>query len=322
MEIRPRVQGYIEQILVDDGDQVQQGQVLFKLDSGPYQQNVRSAQANVQAAQADISAAKTEVERLEPLVRQKILSKFRLQTARDQLKTKEAALAQAQAALANAETDLSYTTIVSPASGVVGSINYKVGALVDSTINPPLTTVSDISKVYAYFSMSERQLLEMTRVRPAQGASGGGPQLSLQQRVAKMPPAKLVLPDNTVYDHTGKISLASGLIQQSTGAASFQALFPNPNQILRTGGSATVRIPFRRASAITVPKKATYEIQNKRFVYTVTKNNTVKSTPIETLPLSTEQSYVVTKGLSAGDTIVTAGMQQLRDGMKIRPTNQ
>lgn len=313
VEIRPRVQGYIVDMPVDEGDIVREGQILFRLNSEQYEQEVRSAEADVKAARAAIHTAEDEVQRLSKLAEKEIISEYRLQSAKNNLESQQAALAQAQATLENARVNLGYTNVKSPTDGVMGTIPYRIGSLVSSTTAEPLTVISNISQVYAYFSMSERELLEMSQ-------NGSGElNTTLQQQIANMPEVNLILADNSIYNHQGTLKLASGLINKETGSASFRALFPNPKEILRSGGSANVQIPFRRDSAVVIPKSATYEIQNKRFVYTVSDSNTVQSTEITTLPLATKQLFVVEEGLSAHNEIVTAGLGNLQDGTEITP---
>lgn len=314
IEIRPRLQGYITKVPVDEGDIVEKGELLFQINKERYEQELRSARADVEAARAAIKTAKDEVQRLSRLAEQDIISDYRLQSAKNNLQSQKAKLSQAEAAVKNAKVNLEYTSIESPTNGIIGSIPYRKGSLVSSTIRQPLTVVSDLSTVYAYFSMSEEELLDMAR-----SVTDAGGNKSLQERIGQMPPVNLILPDGMRYEHQGELKLASGHINTQTGSASFRASFPNPNEILRSGGSGSIEIPFRRDSAIVVPKKSTYEIQNKTFVYTVTDSNTVKSTPVEVLTLSTPKLYVVEDGLSAGSRIVTVGLDNLQDGTKIDP---
>lgn len=314
VEIRPRVAGYITEMHVDEGDWVEKGQVLFSLNSEEFEQEVRSARANIQAAEASVRTSKDEVERLRNLVEKEIVSKYQLQSAENTLKSNEAALAQAEARLENARVNLEYTEVKSPASGIIGTIPYRIGSLVNSNITRPMTVVSDISEVYAYFSMSERELLEMSK-----SLNGDEGNQTLQQRIAQMPKVNLVLSDNSTYEHTGNLKLASGLINTQTGSASFRATFPNPEEMLRSGGSASVQIPFRHESAIVVPKKSAYEVQNKQFVYVVTDSSTVESREISVLSLSTKQLFVVQSGLEPGERIIYTGTTQLDDGATINP---
>lgn len=314
VEIRPRVPGYITEMHVDEGDLVNEGEVLFSLNSEEFEQEVRSAKANVQAAKASVNTAKDEVERLQNLVDKEIVSNYQLQSAKNSLKSNKAALAQAEARLVNAQVNLAYTKVKSPANGIIGTIPYRIGSLVNSNISQPLTVVSDISRVYAYFSMSERELLEM-----AQSVSNEGGNKTIQQRVAEMPEVNLILADNSTYAHKGTLKLASGLINTETGSATFRAEFPNPEQVLRSGGSGKIQIPFEQDSVIVIPKKSTYEVQDKRFVYSLSDTNTVVGKAVTVLPVSTKQLFVVEKGLQAGDTIITTGTGQLQEGTQIQP---
>jgi membrane fusion protein (multidrug efflux system) len=314
VNVRPRVQGFIVEMRVDEGDVVDQGQVLFRLNNEEYQQAVRSAEADVEAARANVQQATDEVERLTELVEQDIVSEYELRSAKNTLQSRRGALSQAEAALENAKVDLEYTYVRSPADGVIGSIPYRIGSLVSSTSTEPLTVVSDISEVYAYFSMNERELLEMV-----QTAAVGTQDEALRERIEHLPDAQLILSDGTTYGPRGDISLASGHINTETGAASFRARFPNPEKMLRNGATATLQIPYRRDSALVVPKSATYEVQDKRYVYRVTDSSAVESVEIETAPRSTAKLFLVDGGLSGGDRIVTEGLGGLQDGTGIRP---
>lgn len=319
VEIRPRVQGYITEMRVDEGDPVDRNQVLFRLNSEEYQQAVRSAQADVEAAQANVQQARDEVERISALVEKDIISDYELKDARNTLQTRKAALNQAQAALTNAQVNLSYTNVRSPASGVIGEINYRIGSLVSSSITEPLTVVSDVSQVYAYFSMSERELLGMSQQAGREGAQAQQQVRALRGRIEDLPKVNLILADSSTYPIEGDVKLASGLIDTGTGSASFRALFPNPNRVLRSGATANVQIPFSSEGSIVIPKSATYEIQNKRFVYRVADSNAVESVEVQTAPISTDKLFVLDRGLDRGDQIVTEGMTSLQDGTKIKP---
>jgi membrane fusion protein (multidrug efflux system) len=314
VEIRPRVQGYITAMRVDEGDLVNQGEVLFELNSEQYEQEVRSAEADVEAAKASISTAEDEVKRFQSLVEKEIISNYRLQSAKNALESQKAARAQAEARLENAQVNLGYTNVKSPATGIIGTIPYRIGSLVSSNITEPLTIVSDVSNIYAYFSMGERELLSMTQSAAQQGGNK-----TLQQQVAEMPEANLMLADGTAYGRQGTIKLASGLINSQTGSASFRAVFPNPDQILRSGSTGNIQIPLALDSVFVIPKKSTFEIQDKKFVYTVADSNIVISTAVQTRTLSTQKLYVVEEGLSTGDRIVTAGMTNLQDSTSIKP---
>lgn len=314
VNIRPRVEGFIVEMRVEEGDSVEQDQVLFRLNNETYRQDVRSAKADLEAARANVQQAEDEVQRLTELVEKEIVSEYELKSAQNTLQSRRGALSQAQAALENAKVNLDYTYVRSPVDGVIGEIPYRIGSLVSSNSAEPLTVVSDISRVRAYFSMNERELLGMT-----QGEGRARDDETLRQHIEDLPPAKLILSDGTTYSHRGKISLASGHLNTETGAASFRALFPNPQRILRNGATATLQIPYRRDSAVVIPKSATYEVQNKRFVYKVASDSTVESVEIQTAPRSTPKLFVVNKGLAEGDRIVTEGLGSLSDETQIRP---
>lgn len=307
VEIRSKVNGFITKLCVDEGDFVRKGQALFLIDRVQYEAAVKSAEAAIKVAEANVATSKLTVKTKTELAGRNIISQYDLETAQNDLLTKEAVLAQAQAQLANARNDLSYTTISSPSDGVVGVIPYRVGSLVGSTTTTPLTTVSDISKVYVYFSMNEKQLLGLTQ-------QGG----TIREILARMPEVELKLADGSLYPEKGRIETVSGIIDKTTGAATLRATFLNSKNILRSGGSGNVIIPTDMDSVLMIPQKATYEIQNKKFTYVVTDSATVLNTEIEIMPLNDGQSYVVTKGLKVGDRIVVEGVSSLRNGVKIK----
>jgi len=309
IEIRPRIDGYIEHIYIDEGAVVKKSQVLFRISAPQYQQDVNNASAAISSAEADVSAAQLQVNKVKPLVEKDIISKYDLESAQYTLQARRAALAQAKANLANAKTNLGYTSVTSPVNGVVGSIPYKLGSLVSSTTAQPLTTVSNIGNIHAYFSMNEKQLLELSRHYEGK---------TLEAKLDKLPQVSLILSDGTDYPEKGKIETVSGLINSETGAASFRASFPNPVRLIRSGGSAIVRIPQALNDAILVPQKATYELQGKRFVYVVDASGKVKSTEIGVMSTPAGQFFVVTSGLKAGDTVVLEGTSTLQDGTAVK----
>ena len=313
VEIRPMVDGYLEAIYVQEGASVKKGQLLFKIKNPQYDQAVITANASIKIAQADVNAAKMDVEKVRPLVQKDIVSKFELESAQYLLQSKEAALAQANATLANANTNVGYTTLRSPLNGVIGSIPYKIGALVSSSTADPLTTMSSIGNVYAYFSLNEKQLLSF-----ASNAAGN----TMQDKLNHLPAVTLLLADGSEYANKGKLETASGLITTETGTASFKAIYPNPLGIIRSGASATVRVPRTVDTALLVPQSASYEVQDKRFVYTLTPDNRVISTAIISKPTNDGQFLIVQSGLHKGDRVVVNG-SSLKDSTVIipRPVN-
>ncbi|QSW88680.1 MULTISPECIES: efflux RND transporter periplasmic adaptor subunit [Flavobacterium] len=312
IEIRPRVEGYIDKIFVDEGAVVKAGQPLFKISAPEYEQQVRTATASIKSAQADLSAAKLAVNKVRPLVEKGIISKYDLESAQYTYESAVASLAQANAALVNAKTNLGYTTVTSPVNGVVGSIPFRLGSLVSSNTAEPLTTVSSIGNVYAYFAMNEKTLLNFTKDAGA----------SLNQKIKSMPAVSLLLSDGSAYDEKGHIETVNGLINTETGTVNVRARFPNPKGIIRSGSSTTVRIPNEVKDAIIVPQSATFELQDKIFAVVVGKDGKTKNANITVLDNSAGNYYVVTSGLNAGDQIVLEGVASLKEGTEIKANNQ
>lgn len=281
---------------------------MFLIDRVQYEAAVKSAEANIKVMQSNISTQELTVENKRKLYEKQIISKYDYDIAQNQLQAFKAQLAQSRAALTDAKNNLSYCTITSPSNGVVGTIPFRVGSLVSSASAEPLTTVSNISKVYVYFSMTEKQLLDLTR------ESGG-----IEKAIEAMPAINLVLADGSQYSQQGHITAVSGVIDQNTGAVQMRATFDNAGLILRSGGTGSILIPTHSDNAILIPQKATYDIQNKKFVYIVNQNNTVDSREIQVMTQNDGKSYIVTSGLKAGERIVTEGVNQLKKGMKINP---
>ena len=312
IEIRPKVDGYVEKIFVDEGSIVTKGQLLFKINAPQYEQEVRTAQAGIKTAEADLSLANMQVNKVKPLVDKDIISHYELESAQYTQQSKAAALAQAKASLVNAKVNLGYTTITSPVNGVIGALPYKLGSLVTGTTTDPLTTVYNTSNIYAYFALNEKQLLDFSK--DSTGVT------TFKSKLSKLPNVSLILPDGTTYEHSGRVETVNGLINTATGAANVRASFVNPRGLIRSGSSATVRIPNTIKSGLLVPQSATYELQDKRFVYVVDSKNKIKNVAIKVMDNTAGQFYVVTEGLHAGDKIVLESSSNLRDSTTIKPT--
>lgn len=310
VEIRPKIDGFISGIYVDEGASVKKGQLLFKIDAPQYEQNVRTAKANINIAQADVDAAVMNVNKVKPLVEKDIISDYELKSAKFALEAKKAALSQAEAALANAEINLSYTSIYSPVGGVIGILPFKIGSLVGSSTTTALTTVSNISRIYCYFSINEKQELDFF-------ASAKG--RTIQEKLATLPAAILVLSNGSIFQHKGRIESASGFINAQTGSVNLRATFPNPEGLVRNGSSALVRIPTTIPDALLIPQKATYQIQGALFVYKLDEENKVTSVSVSVNPSNNGKFYVVKSGLKRGDRIVTDGIDNLRENLVINP---
>ncbi len=308
IEIRPKVSGYLVKLLVDEGATVRKGQPLFLIDSEQYRAAVKSAQAQIRVCRANIATQKLTVDNKRMLFKQNIISSYDLKMAENTLASYEAQLASAEAQLQSAQDNLRWCTVTSPADGVVGSIPYRVGSLVSASSAEALTTVSNISKMYVYFSMTEKQLLALTR-------EAGG----VNAAIKKMPSVTLKLSDGTTYSQSGTVSTISGVIDQSTGSVQMRATFDNAQHILRSGGTGAVLVPTHASDAIMVPQSATFDVQDKKFVYVVNNDKTVATREITVLPQNDGQTYVVTSGLRPGDRIVVDGVNQLKNGQKINP---
>jgi membrane fusion protein (multidrug efflux system) len=300
VEIRPKVQGFITQINVKEGQTVSAGQTLFVLDNATYQAQVRMAEASVNTAQQQVNTTQLTYENAKLLHANKVIGDYELQTSQNSYESAKAQLAQAKASLASARETLSFCFVKSPAAGVVGTLPYKKGALVSASNS--LTTVSNISSMDVYFSVTEKDAMVIS-------ANG----------LNSIPAVKLQLADGTVYTHEGKVTKMSGVIDQATGTVQLIASFVNPEKKLKSGGAGTIIIPRIASSAIIIPQSCVSEVQNKKFVYTLGKDNKVKYTEIKVDPQNDGNNYIVTDGLKTGDKYVTNGVTKLTDGMEIVP---
>ena len=294
-EVRAKVSGYIQKVLVDEGQKVKAGQPLFKLETQTLNQDAN-------AAQAAVNAARVEVEKLIPLVEKNIISAVQLETAK-------ANLAEAQASYSSVAANIGYGTVKSPVDGFVGAIPYREGSLASETSDMPLTTVSDIKQVYAYFSMNETEYLDF--LQSTKGAN-------LKEKVGNVPEVQLVLANGYEYPEKGKIQTVTGQIDQSTGTVSFRAIFDNPNQLVTNGNSGTIRIPVVYDNVVVVPQSATFEQQGQIIVYKVSEDNKAISTVI-TIKGEVDNMYVIESGLQKGDKIVVEGIGKLKNETPIQP---
>lgn len=311
VQIRPKVSGFITKVCVQEGQAVKAGQMLFVIDNTTYQAAVRQAQASVNSAKSQLNTAKLTYENSQKLFKSNVIGSYELQSSQNSYETAMAAVAQAKAALASAQETLGFCYVKSPANGVVGSLPYKVGALVSAGSVDALTTVSDVATVEVYFSVTEKDILDLTKTAGSTHAA-----------ISAYPPVKLLLSDGTTYKHPGKVTKVSGVIDAATGSVSMIARFPNPERLLKSGGSGTIVVPRDNSNAIVIPQTVTTEVQNKIFVYTVGKDNKVKYTEITVDPQNDGNHYVVTGGLHVGDRIVTKGITSLTDGMEIKPITE
>lgn len=310
IDIRPQVTGFITKVHVDEGQHVRKGQTLFTLDQVQYQAAVDNAIAAVNSAKTRVKTAQMTVDTKRQLLAKNIISDYEFQLADNDLQTANATLAQANAALTTARKNLAYTVVTAPSDGVVGTIPNREGSLASPSSAVPLTTVSDNSQIYAYFSLNEKDLLDLT----------DGGKYSIDSRIGQMPAVKLQLADGSMYGIEGKVSTVSGVINNSTGAASVRALFDNPSGMLRSGNTGNVVIPQHNDSVIVIPQKASFEIQGLRYVYVLNDSNITQTRPVQVLDISNGKDFVVLGGLTPGERIVTEGVGTVvRDGMPVQP---
>lgn len=306
VEVRPQVGGMITKILINEGDAVKKGELLFVIDQTAYKAAHEIAVANVQTAEANLSTAKLVLESNKELHQHNVVSEFDITTAQNELKAAQAQLALAKAEEVSARNNLSFTEVRSPVNGVASMIPYRVGSLVSSTIDEPLVTVSDDSEVYVYFSMAERQVQNLIQKYG-----------SLQGAIRQMPEVELQMSNGNIYAHKGRIDAVSGTIGNTTGAVSLRAVFPNPDRLLREGGSGTVVIPAFVENCIVIPQAATFELQDRILVYKVV-NGVATSQEITVRDQNNGSEYIVESGLNVGDSIISEGAGLVREGTVVR----
>ena len=309
IEIRPQVDGYLDKIFIDEGAYVRKGQALFQINSRPYQEQLNNANASLSAAQANLLNAEINVSKLAPLVESNVVSDIQLKTAKASQAAASASVAQAKAIVQNAIINLGYTQIKAPVDGYIGRIPFKTGSLVGVGTAEALTVVSAIKDIYAYFSFSEKDFLHFRDQFEGK---------TLEEKIKNMPPVELVLADNGTYAEKGKVETISGQFDNSMGAISVRATFKNTDGLLRSGITGKVRVPHLIDTILALPQEASFELQDKIYVFVVTDSNKVVSTPI-TLAGKSGNYYLVEKGLKRGDRVVYAGFDRLKDGAMIKP---
>jgi len=314
IEVRPQVEGYLTRIYVDEGAHVSKGQLLFKIDPQPYIEQLNTANALYAAAKASLESAEINVNKLVPLVQGNVISDVQLKSAQAASNAAKANVAQAAAGVQSAKINLGYTNVTAPASGYVGRLPLKTGSLVGKSTDEPLTVLSETKDIHAYFSMSEVNFLQFKDQFPGN---------TVEQKIKQMAPVELVLATDSVYPEKGKVELAEGQFNKTTGTINFRATFPNTQGILRSGNTGKIRIARDLGNTIIIPQEATFEIQDKTFVYSLADSNKIITKPI-TISGRTTNYYYVSNGLNAGEKIVLSSqstllMGGLRDGMPITP---
>jgi membrane fusion protein (multidrug efflux system) len=306
VEVRPQVSGCITRILTGEGEAVKKGQTLFVIDQVPYSAALEVAVATRKSAEARLATAQMNYDNERLLQEGRVVADMSVQTMQNALLEAQAALAQAKAQEVNARNNLSYTEVKSPVSGVASMIPWHVGSLVSSSISEPLVTVADDSEVYVYFSISESQALDLVTQYG-----------SIEKFIAEAPMVSLRMNNGQLYSEQGRISAVSGTVDDKTGAVALRATFPNVGGLLHHGGSGTVVVPTHRKDCIVIPQEATYELQNRMFVYKVV-NGKTKATPITLYPQNNGKEYIVDEGLQVGDTIIAEGAGLLKEGIEVK----
>lgn len=309
IEIRPRVEGFIQEIFVDEGQQVNKGQLLFRLEIQSLREEANAARSAIDVAEAQVKAAQVEVDKLVPLVKDGIISEVQLETAKANLAATKSQLVQATSSYRSIRQNVNYRDIASPVNGVVGRINYRQGSLVGRAELDPLTVVSNIQSVYAYFAMNEKDYFQFLDETPGQ---------DLAQKIRNFPGITLVLANDEEYKDKGKIQTTTGQIDPETGAISFRAIFPNPNRYLTNGNSGQIKIPIVYRQALIIPSLSTYETQGVTHVYKLEPDSTLRASSISLLG-TVDKVMVVEAGLREGDRIVAEGVSNARNGLKVIP---
>lgn len=306
VEIIPQVSGKIVSVEVKEGQRVRKGQTLFVIDQVPYKASLQTALANLESAKAEVASAQLNYEGKQELSAQKVISDFELKKSHNALLVAQAAMHQAEAQVTNARNDLSYTVISSPCDGVVGTLPYRAGYLVSPGMETPLTTVSDNSEMYVYFSIPENRMIELIRRHGTTDAV-----------LKAMPEVRLYLNDGTEYDAGGRIESMSGVIDRTTGSVSLRAVFPNASGLLHSGGAGNIGLSGRQDNVILIPQGATYELQDKVYAYKVT-DGKASAVRLSVKPVAVKKQYVVMSGLTPGDVIITEGVGNLHDGAEVK----
>ena len=308
IEIRPQAEGYLEKIFVDEGAYVRKGQSLFLINDTPYSEKLNQSTASLQTALANREKARIETTRIQKLVDGKVVSDVQLKNAQAELNAANSAVRQAEAAKKSAAISKGFTLIKAPVNGYVGKLPYRVGSLVGHNEPEPLSVVSDINTMYAYFSMSEEAFLQFKQQYPGK---------TIEEKIKRIPSVRLMLPDNSVYDEQGKVDIVQGQFDKSTGSITFRASFPNAGGLLRSGNTGKIIMSQYNKNVIQIPQSATYELQNKVMAYVVEKNNKLKSVSLK-IGQKTALNYIISEGLKPGDILVSKGLERLHEGIQVK----
>lgn len=311
IEIRPQAEGYLEKIFVDEGAYVQKGQPLFLINDTPYNEQLNQSSASLRTALANREKAQIQAGRIQKLVDGKVVSEVQLRNAKAELDAANSAVQQAEAAQKSAAINKGFTLIKAPVSGYIGKLPYRVGSLVGRNEPEPLSVVSDIGTIYAYFSMSEEAFLDFKQQYPGK---------TMEEKIKGIPSVSLMLPDNSMYDQKGKVDIVRGQFDKSTASIMFRASFPNAGGLLRSGNTGKIIVSQHNKNVIQIPQAATYELQNKVMAYIIGKDNKLKSVSLK-IAKKTALNYIVSEGLKPGDLVVSKGIERLQEDMQVKVSN-
>lgn len=300
VEIRSRIPGIIEQILVDEGQSVRKGQTLFRISNALFRQQVAKSNAMLKHALAELNLAKIELENSKKLFEKQIIGKPELEANSAKMEALNAKVEQMQAEKSEAGMMLAYTDIKAPFSGKINRIPFKTGSLIDE--ESLLTTVSDNSEMLAYFRVSELDYLTYFNPKSPTYANE----------------VNLILANGLVYDQIGKIEITESEFHRNSGNIAFRARFGNPDEMLKHGSSTKVLVNTPLRSAMIIPQKSTFEIQEQQYVFVIDKANVVQQRKIE-ISHRLPQLFVIKSGLHKHDKIIYQGIQKLKVGDKINP---
>lgn len=317
VDVRPQIEGILREIYVDEGEFVQKGQKMFKIDASAYQEELNNAVATQNVAKAKLDNAQLEVDRLKPLVENDVISEVRLRSAKSDYDVAKASLAQATAAVGSAQINKEFTLITAPVSGYISRIPKRIGNLVTKGDKEPLTMLSDVQEVFVYFSMNESDFLYFSKQKAKEDSING----IKRENQLSFPEATLILADGEAYSKKGKVDAINGQVDRTTGAISLRASFQNTDNILRSGSTGTLKISEVKKGVIQIPQIATSELQDRTFVYVLTKDNKAERRSI-TINGSSKDKYIVSSGLKIGDRVLTSGLDKITDGSSVTPIQQ
>ncbi|WP_407483871.1 efflux RND transporter periplasmic adaptor subunit [Elizabethkingia meningoseptica] len=312
VEIRPQVSGYLSRIFVDEGDYVRAGQILFKIEDRIFQEQLRSAQATLVSANAALATANIELNRKKELAKNNMVSSIQVKEAETAYNSARGSVSQAQAAIESAKINLNFSAIKAPVSGYIGRFKYRIGSLLSPTNADPITILSDIHQVYAYFSLSENDFVNFQNQHPGN---------TIEEKLKNTPAVNLILSNGEQYETSGRINAVEGQFNKTTGAITMRAVFDNSKSTLRSGNTGKIVLEQKYPNATLLPVASTMMIQDKVYVFSLDKQNKAVQIPVEVAGKA-GTNYIVTNGLKAGDRYIVTGFERLQPGTPVVPQKE